>query len=79
MTVSLSSAGQASQAGTGGQAQAGISGGPQVRTGGMGMSFGAGFAQIPVVEILLAIVGGVAVAVAWRKGYLGKIRDRLGK
>lgn len=73
VTVSLSSAGQGSQAGTGGQVETGISGGP------LGMSFGAGFAQIPVVEILLVIVGGVAVAVAWRKGYFRKIRDRVRK
>jgi len=79
VTVSLSSAGQA---GTAGQAPADISsGGPQGGRGGMGMgmSFGSGFGQIPVVEILLVIVGGVAVVVAWRKGYLGKIRDRFRK
>ncbi|MDK2890072.1 MAG: hypothetical protein PWR21_704 [Methanoculleus sp.] len=79
VTVSLSSAGQA---GTAGRAPADISsGGPQGgREGmGMGMSFGSGFGQIPVVEILLVIIGGVAVVVAWRKGYLGKIRDRFRK
>ncbi len=42
-------------------------------------SFGGGFAQIPVVEILLALIGCVAVAVAWRKGYLGKILTRVRK
>jgi hypothetical protein len=77
VTVSLSSAGQA---GTAGRAPADISsGGPQGGRGGMGMSFGSGFGQIPVVEILLVIIGGVAVVVAWRKGYLGKIRDRFRK
>lgn len=78
VTVSLSSAGQASQAGTGSGTETRI-GAPQVRTGGMGMSFGTGFGQIPVLEILLVIVGGAAVAVAWRKGYFGKIRDRIRK
>jgi len=77
VTISLSSAGQA---GTAGRAPADISsGGPQGGRGGMGMSFGSGFGQIPVVEILLVIIGGVAVVVAWRKGYLGKIRDRFRK
>ncbi|WP_243669337.1 hypothetical protein [Methanoculleus chikugoensis] len=47
----------------------------------MGMfgSFGSGFSQIPVAEILLVIIGGVAVVAAWRKGYLGKILERLRK
>jgi hypothetical protein len=78
VTVSLSSAGQA---GTAGQAPADMSGAPQGGRGGMGMfgSFGSGFGQIPVVEILLVLVGGVAVVVAWRKGYFGQIRDRLRK
>jgi hypothetical protein len=42
-------------------------------------SFGSGLSQIPVFEILLVIIGGVVVVVAWRKGYLGKIRDRIRK
>ncbi|WP_261596786.1 COG1361 S-layer family protein [Methanoculleus formosensis] len=81
VTVSLSSAGQASQAGTGSTMPSGMSGGPQGGRGGMGMfgSFGSGFSQIPVVEILLVIIGGVAVVAAWRKGYLGKIRERFHK
>jgi hypothetical protein len=59
----------------------GMTGGPQGGRGGMGMfgSFGGGFAQIPVMEILLVVVGGVGVAVVWRKGYLGKLRDRFRK
>ncbi|NMA10204.1 MAG: hypothetical protein GX932_04195 [Methanomicrobiales archaeon] len=81
VTVSLSSAGQAPQTGTGNQMPSGMTGGPQGGRGGMGMfgSFGSGFSQIPVAEILLVIIGGVAVVAAWRKGYLGKIRDRLRK
>lgn len=84
MAVSLSSAGQAGAAGqvqTGGS-QASADGRQVVtRSGGMGMgmSFGNGFGQLPLLEILLVIVGGVAVAVAWRKGYFGKIRDRIRK
>jgi hypothetical protein len=45
----------------------------------MGMSFGGGFSQIPAMEILLVVIGGVAVVVGWRKGYFGKIRDRFRK
>ncbi|WP_300999015.1 COG1361 S-layer family protein [Methanoculleus sp.] len=78
VTVSLSTAGQAPQTGTDGETQTRINGGPGGR-GGMGLfgSFGSGFSQIPVLEILLVIVGGAAIIVAWRKGYLGKIRDRF--
>ncbi|MDV2482665.1 hypothetical protein F8E02_11790 [Methanoculleus sp. Wushi-C6] len=82
VTVSLASAGQAPEA-AGGQGQTRISGtgGPQNARGGMGMfgSFGGGFSQIPLLEIFLVIVGGVAVVVAWRKGYLGQIRNRMRK
>lgn len=81
VTVSLSSAGQAPQAGTGNQVPPGMTGGPQGGRGGMGMfgSFGGGFSQIPVFEILLVIVGGAAVVIAWRKGYFEKIRGRFRK
>ena len=81
VTVSLNSASQASQAGAGSTMPSGMTGSPQGGRGGMGMfgSFGGGFAQIPVMEILLVVVGGVGVAVAWRKGYLGKLRDRFRK
>ena len=79
VNVSLNSASQASTAGSGGQISSGMAGGPQGGRGGMGMSLGGGFSQIPVLEILLVIVGGVVVVVGWRKGYLGKIRDRFRK
>lgn len=80
-TVTVSSAERASQTGAGGEIPAGPGGGTGNGRGGMGMfgSFGGGFAQIPVVEILLALIGCVAVAVAWRKGYLGKILTRVRK
>ena len=76
VTVSLNSASQASTTGSGGQIP---SGGGSRGGGGMGMSFGGGFSQIPVMEILLVVIGGVAVVVGWRKGYFGKIRDRFRK
>ncbi|HOI14283.1 MAG TPA: hypothetical protein PLG75_10505 [Methanoculleus sp.] len=46
--------------------------------GGEGISgpFGGGFWRVPILEIVLAFIGGVAVAVAWRKGYFSKIRNR---
>ena len=79
VTVSLNSASQASQAGAGSTMPSGMTGGPQGGRGGMGMSFGGGFSQIPAMEILLVVIGGVAVVVGWRKGYFGKIRDRFRK
>jgi len=79
VTVSLSSAGQASQTGSSDRMPSGMTGSPQGGRGGMGMSLGGGFSQIPVMEILLVVIGGVAVVVGWRKGYFGKIRDRFRK
>ena len=81
VTVSLNSASQASMADSNGQVPSGMAGGPQGGRGGMGVfgSFGSGFGQIPVLEILLVIVGGVAVVVGWRKGYFGKLRARMRK
>jgi hypothetical protein len=81
VTVSLNSASQVSTAGAGGEIPSGMAGGPQGGRGGMGMfgSFGSGFRQIPALEIFLVIVGGVAVVVGWRKGYFGKLRDRMRK
>jgi len=79
LSVSLNSASQASTSGSGGQISSGMTGSPQGGRGGMGMSLGGGFSQIPIFEILLVVIGGVAVVVGWRKGYLGKIRDRFRK
>jgi len=57
----------------------GFQGGPPGSRNRMGPfgSFGSGFSQIPFLQI--AIVGIVAVValVAWRKGYLGKVRNRF--
>lgn len=46
------------------------------RPGGM-FGFGNGINQIPVTEIILVIVACIAVAVAWRKGYLAKAAERI--
>ncbi len=79
VTISLAGAGQAAAGNNGsGQVPAGMSG-PSGR-GGMGMfggGFGGGFSQIPILEIVLVIIGGGVLVVAWRKGYIGKIRDRV--
>lgn len=53
---------------------------PQERMGrnpmGFG-SFGSGLGQIPVIPIVLVIAAGIAGIVAWRKGWPGKVRDRV--
>jgi len=46
------------------------------RPGGM-FGFGNGINQIPVTEIILVIVACIAVAVAWRKGYLAKAAEKI--
>lgn len=61
---------------TGGQ----ISGIPQERAGRNAMgfgSFGSGLGKIPVVPIVLVLAAAIAGIVAWRKGWLGKVRDRV--
>jgi hypothetical protein len=48
--------------------------------GGSGMmGFGNGISKVPVVPILVIILAGIAGFVAWRKGYLEKIRERFRK
>jgi hypothetical protein len=42
-------------------------------------SFGSGFSRIPFLEISIIIILGVVGVIAWRKGYAGRIRDRLKK
>ena len=43
------------------------------------MGFGSGFSKIPIIPILIVIIAIIGVLVAWRKGYLGKIRERFSK
>jgi len=63
-------------------ASQGVSSGNTRRPGGM-FGFGNGIGKIPVMEILIVIAACIAVAVAWRKGYLGKavgiVRKRSGR
>ena len=68
----------------GGSADGGFQGPPSMQGrpsgGGMGMmGFGSGFSKIPVIPILIVIIAIIGVLVAWRKGYLEKIRDRFSK
>ena len=46
--------------------------------GGM-MGFGSGINKIPVVPIVVIILAGIAGIVAWRKGYLARLRERFRK
>ena len=48
--------------------------------GGLGiMGFGSGISKVPVVPILVIILAGVVGIVAWRKGYLDRIRELFRK
>jgi hypothetical protein len=49
------------------------------RRGGLFGSFGSGFGQIPVTEIVIGLVAIIALIVAWRKGLLKKIADKFRK
>jgi len=56
-------------------AAAGASGQPR----GMFGSFGSGFSQIPVTEIVIILVGIVVLIYAWRKGLLRRLLNRFRK
>ncbi len=53
------------------------SGSVQARGQGVFGGLGSGFNKVPFVEIGLVLVTGVGLVIAWRKGYLGKIKARL--
>jgi hypothetical protein len=86
-TVTISLAGGTGQGGNSSATRTsgsnpGFQGGPPGSTGSrnrMGPfgSFGSGFSQIPFLQIALIGLVAVAALVAWRKGYLGKIRNRV--
>jgi hypothetical protein len=42
-------------------------------------SFGSGFGQIPVTEIIIILVALIALIIAWRKGLLRRISDKFRK
>jgi len=41
--------------------------------------FGSGLGQVPVIPIIVVIIAAIAGIVAWRKGYVQRIRDRFRK
>lgn len=59
------------------QALSGTGGSTQRR--GMFGSFGSGFGQIPVTEIVIILVAIALLVYAWRKGYLTSLRNRFRK
>lgn len=77
VTVSLTDTQSPSQGNTGIQSGAGSTS-PWNGPGGESMSGSSegGSARVPILEIALVIIGGVVVAIAWRKGYFAKIRKR---
>ena len=49
------------------------------RRGGIFGSFGSGFSQIPVTEIVISLIVIIALIVAWRKGLLKRLADKFRK
>jgi hypothetical protein len=49
------------------------------RNGGMFGSFGSGFGQLPVMEIVAILIAIIALVIAWRKGLLRRIREKFQK
>jgi len=50
------------------------------RPGSLGlMGFGSGISKIPVIPIIVIIIACIGGFVAWRKGYLVRLRDRFRK
>lgn len=76
-TVSISLNGQ-KQAGSAEGVPSGGAPSGMGRPGGGGlMGFGSGFSRIPVTEIVIVLVAGIAVAIAWKKGYFNTIAKKL--
>lgn len=49
------------------------------RNGGMFGSFGSGFNQLPVIQIVIVLIVIIVFIIAWRKGLLKRIADRYRK
>jgi len=62
-----------------GSAQALSASGASSQRRGMFGSFGSGFNQIPVTEIIIILAGIVVVIYAWRKGLLARLKNRFRK
>ncbi len=78
-TVNLRSSGISSSNSTGGS----FISNPNVITrrnsGGIFPGFGSGIGQIPFLELGLLALVAIALVMAWRKGVLGKIKERIRK
>ena len=75
--------GNVSGAGAGSGSSSEAQGAPSLgsRPGGGGgmMGFGSGISKVPFIPIIVIIIACIGGLVAWRKGYLGKLRDRFRK
>ena len=58
---------------------AGTASGSSNNRRGMFGSFGSGFGQIPVTEIVIGLIAVIALIIAWKKGLLKKLADKLRK
>lgn len=47
--------------------------------GGMFGSFGSGFGQLPVIQIVIILIMIILLTIAWRKGLLKRVTDRFRK
>jgi hypothetical protein len=80
--VSVRSAGNSTSSGSSQaqQAPSSINGPPG--SGGMGgglMGFGSGISNVPIIPIILVVIACIAGIVAWRTGYLDRLRERFRK
>ena len=76
--VSSGSVGNSTGAGSSSSAQGPPSMNGPPGGGGM-MGFGSGISKIPVIPIVVIILACIAGIVAWRKGYLARLRERFRK
>jgi len=63
----------------GSPAASGAAAGASSQRRGMFGSFGSGFNQIPVTEIVIILIAVIAVIIAWRKGLLRRLANRFRK
>ena len=67
---------------TGAGSPSAVQGSPSIRSppgGGGMMGFGSGISKIPVLPIVIIILACIGGIIAWRKGYLARLRERFSK
>jgi hypothetical protein len=74
-----SALGFGSAAAPGGASQGAFGSSNNRRGGGMFGSFGSGFNQLPVTQIVIILIAIIALVIAWRKGLLKRFTDRFRK